>query len=282
MKYKYTLYNIPICIEDDYNLFISNLEKLIENGINIEPNKALELIYNFIIKAIPTINKDRSTPSDITVDALTKERFEEWVKSRLSELEGQPIENIHYIIQKELKDFDLPFWIEQKNLKRRMLGDIKVLEKDAEAIVNNVEGYYEAFRLVCGMLLGLFDLIEDEFDDNLERSYYGKKFHTDAGLYTNRKGKRLSLKDYIQKYNCLGFRDFFNWLMTSVKPIRLTGAHHEKLIEQDKLLEGKYKVMYGTDIKETHIGFLNACNIGVSSFITLTFWVACYYFLNNV
>ncbi|MEJ2250369.1 MAG: hypothetical protein P8Y97_12045 [Candidatus Lokiarchaeota archaeon] len=282
MKYKYTIYNIPICKEDDYNLFISDLETLIEEGLKKDLNRTLELIYNFIIRIIPTINKDRRLPSDKMVSALTKEKFEEWVKDRIYELKGQPIENIPYIIRKELRNFNLPFWIEQKELKSKILADITVLEQDVDAVVNNVEGYYEAFRLVCGILLGLFDLREDNFDDKLERSYFGKKFNTDAGLYTNRKGKKISLKAYIQKYGCQGFRDFFDWLMTSVKPIRLTGAHHQKLIEQDKLLEGKYKVMYGTNIQETPIGFLNACSIGVSSFITLAFWVSCYFFLNNV
>ncbi len=88
MKYKYTKYKIPICAEEDYNLFIMNLEKLITYGLIKEPEKTLELIYNFIIKIIPTINKDRRRPSDITAGALTKDKFEEWVKNRIAKLKG--------------------------------------------------------------------------------------------------------------------------------------------------------------------------------------------------
>ncbi len=188
-------------------------------------------------------------------------------------------------------NFNLAFWEEQKNLKKKMMSDKKVLEKDVETIVYSIEGYYEAFRLICGMLIGLFDIIESNYDDNLERSYYGDKFNTDFDFYGLRKKQegdslkndtRPTLKKYFKKYGCLGFKDYFNWLINNVKPIRLTGAHHQALIEQDKILEGIYKVKYKDGIKDTPISFLNACNIGVSSFITLTFWVECYFLLNNI
>ncbi len=124
---------------------------------------------------MPAINKNRNTPSDITVSVLTKGKFKEWVKDRIAKLKGQPVEIIRYKIRKEILNFNLPFWEEQKNLKKRLIENKKILEKDAETLVNNIEGFYEAFRLVCGMLIGLFDLIEDNYDDNLVRSYYGDK-----------------------------------------------------------------------------------------------------------
>ncbi len=93
---------------------------------------------------------------------------------------------------------------------------------------------------------------------------------------------RPTLKEYFEKYECLGFKDYFNWLMNNVKPIRLTGVHHQALIEQDKILEYIYKVKYKDGIKDTLIGFLDACNVDVFSFITLTFWVACYSLLKNI
>lgn len=291
MRYKYTKYRIPICAEEEYNLFIRNLEKLITAGLETELHKSLDLIYNFIIKIMPAINKNRNTPSDITVSVLTKSKFKEWVKNRITKLKGQPVEIIRYKIRKEILNFNLPFWEEQKNLKKKLIENKKILEKNAETLVNNIEGYYEAFRLICGMLIGLFDLIEDNYDDNLERSYYGDKFNTDFGFYSSRKKQRgnnlrndtrPTLKDYFERYECLGFKDYFNWLINSVKPIRLTGAHYQALIEQDKILEGVSKIKYRDGLRDTPIGFLAACNIGVSSFITLTFWVACYFLLNNI
>jgi len=54
MKYKNTKYKIPVCEEDDYKLFISNLENLIEAGISTELRdreigiKALPFFDNFI------------------------------------------------------------------------------------------------------------------------------------------------------------------------------------------------------------------------------------------
>ncbi len=291
MKYKNTKYKIPVCEEENYKQFISNLENLIEAGINKDSNKALELIYNYILLIIPTLNKDRRTPSDIAVGALTKDTFEEWVKNRIDELKGQPVDNIRYKIKKNLFNFDLPFWKEQKNLKKIMFEEEEVIRKDAETLVNDVEAYYEAFRLVCGMLIGLFDLLEDKYDNNLEESYYGDKFNTDLGFYSRRKkqvGNRLlndprpTLKDYFEKYNFSGFQDFFHWLMNSVKPIRLTGAHHQAVIEQDKISEGNYKIKYRDGIKDTHIGYLDACSVSIASFITLIFWVAYHYLLLNV
>jgi len=68
--------------------------------------------------------------------------------------------------------------------------------------------------------------------------------------------------------------------MNNVKQIRLTGAHHQALIEQDKISEYIYKVKYKDGIKDTPNGFLDAFNVDVSSFITLIFWVACYFLLN--
>ena len=49
-------YKIPICAEEDYNLFITNLEKLITEGLKTEPNKSLKLIYNFIMIIIPKLS----------------------------------------------------------------------------------------------------------------------------------------------------------------------------------------------------------------------------------
>jgi len=80
---------------------------------------------------------------------------------------------------------------------------------------------------------------------------------------------RPTLKQYFARFGCKGFKDFFTWLMKTVKPIRLTGAHHKSLIDQDRIDQSKYKIKDGEDIKEIDIDFLQVCKEGLGSFITL-------------
>ena len=137
-------------------------------------------------------------------------------------------------------------WKKFRELKGKFIKDEKMKFLDVKTLIEYIKDHYESFRVVNGMLIGLFDLIEEKFDNDIERSYFGDKFNTDAGFYSYRKiqrGSRLisdnrpTLKEYIEKYGCQGFNDFFTWLMEHIKPIRLTGAHHQPFIEQRKITE---------------------------------------------
>jgi len=291
LKYKLTEYTIPICRNEDYKLFIQNIECLIQKALKKNKKRALELLYNFLINIFPVLSKDKRLTSEIMISTLTRENFEKWVKNKLEELKGKPIEIIRYLIHKEIKNVESPVWEKFRKLKGKVIKDKVVKEKNAEELVNNIKDYYEAFRIVCGMLIALFDIFEDSYDENLRRSYFGDKFNTDDGFYSRRKiqdnnslspDNRPTLKEYFRKYGCNGLKDFFNWLMTQIKPIRITGAHHMMVIEQENLANYKFKIKYKKGIQDVNIGFIEACRTGLTSFITLTYWVVSYFFYDNL
>ena len=97
------------------------------------------MLYNFLINTFPVLSKDRRLPSEIAVSALTKEDFEKWVKDKIEELKGKPIEIIRYLIHKEIKNIESPIWSEFRELKGKIIKDEKVKEKDAEALVNSIK-----------------------------------------------------------------------------------------------------------------------------------------------
>ncbi|KKM88008.1 hypothetical protein LCGC14_1263240, partial [marine sediment metagenome] len=146
----------------------------------------------------------------------------------------------------EILNVEGQVWEKFREIKGEIIKDRHMNYLDAKTLVELIKDHYESFRIINGMLIGFFDIIGEKFDSNLERSYFGDKFNTDAGLYSHRKiqrGSRLisdnrpTLKEYIEKYGCQGFNDFFTWLMEHIKPIRLTGAHHQPFIEQRKITE---------------------------------------------
>ncbi len=287
VKYKYTDYKISICKKEDYKLFIDNLEHLISGAINRNKHAALELLYNFLLLVNPALQKDSRSMIEITANALVKTNFEEWVRQQIEELKDKPPEIMKYLIHTQIKDVEGPVWEDFRKIKEKLMKDKKVTEKNVETLVGDIEGYYEAFRIVSGMLIGLLDLLEGFYDEQLERSYFGTKFNTDLGFYSRRKiQKRNRLKDdnrptlelYFAKYGCIGFQDFFNWLMKTVKPIRLTGAHHKFLIEQEGIDQLKYKIKYARGTEEVDIAFLLVCKEALVSFLTLIYWVVSYFF----
>ena len=291
LNFKYRKFKNPICSDEDYKIFIQNLEVLIEKSLGKEKNLILEFLWHFLIKILVVLEKERRLPSEVAADSLVKENFQIWVKKRIEELKHLPIEQVRFLIHEDIRDLEGPVWQEFRKIKGKFIKDEKMKSLDVRTLVEYIKDQYESFRIINGMLVGLFDLIEDKFDHDFERSYFGDKFNTDQGLYSSRKTQyknrllkddRLSLSDYIAKYGCQGFDDFFKWLMGQIKPIRLTGAHHQSIIKQLKISENKYNIKYKEGTKDVHIGFLRACNAFLSSILTTIYSVVSYYFYSNI
>ncbi len=164
-----------------------------------------------------------------------------------------------------------------------------------KTLIHNIQDYYEAYRIVVGLIIALFDLIDNGFDDNLERSYYGNCFNTDKGFYSNREicenGKpkkdtftRKTLKKYFEIYDFNDLQSFYEFLISEIKQVRLTGSHHLFLIEQDddQLKKGICKIKYKNNIEEYHIGYLMDCQTLLYSYFGLIMGIAKYYFFQNV
>lgn len=294
--YKYGNYSIPICKTEDYKLFINNLEALIENSLKCDERSTLILLTEFLHLSQPIFQKERRLPSEVHIMALQKSEFEEWVKKiikNMKDKEGYSKYIMKYEIHKKIKDPENKFFKSYKEIKEKLLKDDSSLKKDVETLANNIKNFYEAFHIISGLFIGLFDLINKFFDDNIEQSYFGDKFHPDDGFYSRRKimkknrlikdlEARNTLKKYFNEYGCKGFQDFYEWFMKSVKPIRLTMSHHASLLEQDKIKEGRYKVMYKEGVKAIPIGFLQACESGLASFLSLILMVVTSYFFDNI
>ena len=238
-------------------LFSNN--PLIEKSLEKEKDITLEFLWNFLIIILTVLEKEKRLPSEVATSSLTKNSFDTRVKEKIKELKHLPPEQMKFLIHREILDVEGPVWEKFRELKGKFIKNDKMRFLDAKTLVDYIKDHYESFRIVNGMIIGLFDLIDGKFDRDLKRSYFGDKFNTDDGFYSCRKiqpknrlkkDNRLTLKEYIEKYGCQGFNDFFTWLMEQIKPIRLTGAHHQPFIEQKKIMENKYPVKYKEGTKD--------------------------------
>ena len=119
------------------------------------------------------------------------------------------------------------------------------LKIEAEFIINKIKNLYETMRYISGLILGLFDIINDNLECNL--SWYFSQNRSVTNYYyppKNRYKQRLWLKDYL---NINEYKKFFSikyffeeWLFKKIKPIRIHDAHRERDVVQDELENGKY------------------------------------------
>jgi len=70
--------------------------------------------------------------------------------------------------------------------------------------------------------------------------------------------------------------------MSKIKPIRITAAHYMKIIKQDNLVNNKFKVKYKKGVKKVDVKVLEVFQTGLTSFITLTYWIISYFFYDNI
>ncbi|MHA1249386.1 MAG: hypothetical protein ACTSRP_05285 [Candidatus Helarchaeota archaeon] len=291
LNYKFKNFKNLICSDEDYKLFIKDLENLIEKSLKKEKDITLRFLWKFLIEILKCLEKEKRFPSDLAASIMIKEDFKNWILERIRELKYLPLEQMRFLIFKDILYLNGEVWENFRKLKGRLLKDKNMRLLDAKNLVEIIKDHYESFRIINGLIIGLFDLIEGKFDDNFKRSYFGDKFNTDRGFYSSRKiqkNRRLkkdarpTLKRYIEKYNCQGFNDFFAWLMKEIKPIRLTAAHHQPFIEQEKIQENKYLIKYNEEIKEVDINFLKECNKFLSDIIKTIYYIVSYYFYSNI
>lgn len=138
----------------------------------------------------------------------------------------------------------------------RLLKIPRRLKQEIESYISAIKNHYETIKYVVGLLLGLFDII-DNTSMRLS-SYYFTKRKSPTLLYyrsKNYKGLECCLKDYLD--NPKFAKTFFSikflfekWVLIQMKDVRIHSAHRQIDIQQNILQEGKYIVEVNKSLKE--------------------------------
>ena len=122
LNYKYREFKNPICSDEDYKLFIQNLEILIEKSLKKENDIILEFLWNFLIIILTVLEKEKRLPSEVATSSLTKNNFNIWVKKKIEELKHLPPEQIKFLIHREILNVEGQVWKKFRELKEHELG----------------------------------------------------------------------------------------------------------------------------------------------------------------
>ena len=291
--YKNIRYKQPLIIDGDYMDFVNDIELLINDGLKIDKTKIVNLLSLFTKKILPVFQNRPRLPSFKNVWAIKKPEFIQWIKYKSKELEGFSILQKRRYLKEEISTPGNEFMTSVMELERTILEDPESLKQNVTTLIHNVQDYYESYRILGGLLIGIYDLKSGKFDDNLIRSYYGNCFHTDLGLYSNRKvckknrskrDNRLSLKEYFDKYPPKDIHLFYEYLIKEVKHIRLTGGHYTFLIDQniDELKRGICKIQYKGQVKDYHIRYLQEVQSLLYSYLVLIIYITFHFLFDNI
>lgn len=291
--YKNIRYKQPLIIDGDYMDFVNEIELLIKDGLNIDKTKMLNLLSLFTEKILPVFQNRPRLPSFKNVWAIKKPEFIQWIKYKSKELEGLSILQKRRHLKEEISTPGNEFMMSVIELERTILEDPQSLKQNVNSLIHNIQDYYESYRILSGLLIAIYDLKDGKFDDNLIRSYYGNCFHTDLGLYSNRKvcqnnkpkrDKRLSLKEYFDKYHPKDIHLFYEYLIKEVKHIRLTGGHYTFLIDQniDELKKGICKIQYKGQVRDYHIRYLQEVQSLLYSYLVLIIYITSHFLFDNI
>ena len=293
-SYKEFRYNIPL-IKGDYMDFVSEIEELIIESIDKNKDFTLKLLFGFKDNAMAIFENKPKLPSFVITQALKGNELEEYIKKEAEKIKDRSILEQGLILKKKIREPDNEVIQNLIEFERRILENPNALRANVNALIDNIEGYYESFRKVSGLLIGLFDILENCFDIDINRSYYGDCFNTDNGLYRKRKicgkhqagkkvRKRPSLKGYLYKYQQENIYSFYEYLIKSIKPIRLTGAHYSFLIEQNKedLKKGIVKIKVGKKEENHRIEYLMEIQRLLYSYLTLIILIVASFIFENL
>lgn len=294
-SYKNIRYKQPLIIDGDYMDFVNDIELLIKDGLKIDKNKILNLLFLFKEKILPVFQYRPRLPSFKNVWSLKKPEFIEWIKRKSEELEGLSVLQKRFQLKKEISTPGNKFIVSTMELEKKILKDPESLKQNIISLIHNIQDYYESYRLVSGLLIAIYDLKDGKFDDDLNRSYFGNYFHTDKGFYSKREVcvknkskpdlfKRLTLKEYFKKYPLKDIHLFYQYLIKEVKQIRLTGGHHSFLIEQniDDLKKGVCKIQYKGQVEDYHVRYLQEVQYLLYFYLVLLIYItSCFLFDNT-
>lgn len=285
--------NIPL-IKGDYMDFVSEIEELIIKSLDKNKEFTLKLLFGFKDNAMAIFENNPKLPSYVITQALKGNELEVYIKKEAEKIKDRSILEQRVILKKKIREPNNEVIQNLIKFERRILENPNALKINVNALINNIEGYYESFRKVSGLLIGLFDILENCFDVDMNRAYYGDCFNTDYGLYRKRKicskqpGKKVrkypSLKGYLNKYQQEDISSFYEYLIKSIKPIRITGAHYSFLIEQNKkdLKEGIVKIKVGRKEENHRIEYLMEVQRLLYSYLTLIILIVASFIFENL
>jgi len=231
---------------DNHNLkFFQNLEILIQNGRNKDKEKTNNLISRFL--HIPAINNliipegrrltSKMLMDEEILDGLKPFQNGETEVMKVFEYLGSTLSTV-----KEKTD--------------RLLKIPRRLKQEVESYISTIKNHYETVRYVVGLLLGLFDILNNT--SMRKSSWYFSKKKLSTRLYYRSKyyrGLEFWLEDYLN--NPKFAKNFFSikyifeeWIFKQLKDVRIHSAHREIDIQQNKLQEGKYIIEVNRILKE--------------------------------
>jgi len=225
--------------------FFQNLEILIQNARNKDKEKTNNLISRFL--HIPAINNliipegrrltSKMLMDEEILDGLKQFQNGETEVMKVIEYLGSTLSTV-----KEKTD--------------RLLKIPRRLKQEVESYISIIKNHYETIRYVVGLLLGLFDILNNT--SMRKSSWYLSKKNFPTRLYYGPKyyyGSKSWLKDYLDnpkfaKKNSSIKYIFEEWIFKQLKDVRIHSAHREIDIQQSKLQEGKYIIEVNRVLKE--------------------------------
>ena len=233
-------------LENPHITFFHELEDLIAETYKIDKQKASEIISAFLkIPVIDTFNpsESRRLTSTMIMDEEIQ-NFQEYFEDE--KLDSNTIlelilSSIPTVIDREEKLLKIP---------RRF-------KLEAAHFVNQIKNHYEITRYISGLILALFDILEENLNEDLLR-YFSRENSPHSLYYSSGKryGRRSRLKDYLvnnikysETFSSLRYI-FEDWIFKELRDMRIYKAHWESDIIQDQLHEGRYKIEIGGVLKE--------------------------------
>ncbi|MHA1899161.1 MAG: hypothetical protein ACTSU2_17340 [Promethearchaeota archaeon] len=223
---------------------IQDIYQLINNANTINKQLTYKLLNSFI-----TQNDSLISPNS----------NEDWMPQSLiykiyNSLENiEPNNDFNNFIKDGLNNW-IKIFSDTVSYLKAPISNFRVLKMDVDEFIVNIMKKFESLRYIFGLFLGLFDIIENNTIETIE-SYFSKDHNVYNGLYGGKrkiyglnkhkfkKSPRPTLKEYLEKYHEYNnLKEYLEFIVDTLKPIRNHAAHHLGDITQDKILEGIYKI----------------------------------------
>ena len=265
-------------ILDNHNIrFFQDLEILIQNARNKDKEKTNILISRFLhILAINnlTIPEGRRLTSKMLMD--------EEILDGLKQFQNGETE-----VMKVFEYFGSTLSA-VKEKTNRLLKIPRRLKQEVESYISTIKNHYETIRYVVGLLLGLFDILDNT--SMRTPSWYFSKRRSPTLLYYRPKyykGLEFWLKDYLdnpkfaKKFFSIKYL-FERWVFIQLKDVRIHSAHSQIDIQQNKLQEGKYIIEVNRALKEFTLNEIEDLEKCSYRFILWTkYFIARQFYSNN-
>ncbi len=163
---------------------------------------------------------------------------------------------------------------------------------DADLVVQNIKRTYESFRYVNAFFLGLFDLLENRLQVDVETHYFNPNLNAYADMYRYTPSRFNNPQFYRYHLPCLsaclaktnpqraGIKRVLNWVFkgNGLRFYRVQESHHLNDVVQDRLKQGEYAFYTAKGPKYVKVIDLINAQETIFRLFQLTEWVNLYYF----